>query len=121
MSIAFAGLLVREHARKRVGPFFVVLALSGCVQDAKLVQVTADGGVVTYLLKRDSESIYSPFRKEALALIEAQCEGPYSIVREGETKSQSHASGLMEGDDPVLTRRFWGIQFRCESRDKRER
>jgi hypothetical protein len=117
--IAGGGFLVGRHTRIWGGLCFVSLALSGCVQDAKLVQVTGDGGVVTYPLKRDSDSIYSSFRNEAFSLIEQHCNGKYVIVREGETKSMNYASGMMEGEEPVLTRRFWGIQFRCQSHDGR--
>ena len=108
-----------QHAGNRLRLFLVALALSGCVQEAKLVQVTADGGVVTYPLKRDAVSIFSPYRTEAFSLIEHHCLGKYAIVREGETKSVSYAPGL-EGEDPIVTKRYWGIQFRCQVGGKLE-
>jgi len=89
-----------------------VLALTGCMGGARLVQVTDNGGVVTYPLKKDRESIYSPFRSEALKLIEEQCHGSYRIVKEGETQGVTRNSGL-DADDLLTSRRFWGLQFRC--------
>ena len=90
-----------------------LLAVTGCMGGARLVQVTENGGVVTYPLKKDRESIYSPFRSEALKLIEEQCHGSYRIVREGETQGVTRNSGL-DADDLLTTRRFWGLQFRCK-------
>lgn len=90
-----------------------VLALTGCMGGAKLVQVSENGGVVTYPLKKDRESIYTPFRSEALKLIEEQCHGSYRIVREGETQGVVRNSGL-DAEDLLSTRRFWGLQFRCK-------
>ena len=90
-----------------------LLAVTGCMGGAKLAQVTENGGVVTYPLKKDRESIYSPFRSEALKLIEEQCHGSYRIVREGETQGVTRNSGL-DADDLLTTRRFWGLQFRCK-------
>lgn len=92
----------------------VFLLCVGCVDGAKLARVTETGGIVTYPLKKDRESIYSsPFRADALKLIEEHCKGSYLIVREGETQGQSTMSGV-EGDDMVTTRRFWGLQFQCK-------
>ena len=90
-----------------------LLAITGCIGGANLVQVTENGGVVTYPLKKDRESIYSPFRSEALKLIEDQCHGSYRIVKEGETQGVTRNSGL-DADDLLTTRRFWGLQFRCK-------
>lgn len=90
-----------------------LLAATGCMGGAKLLQVTENGGVVTYPLKKDRESIYSPFRSEALKLIEEQCHGSYRIVREGETQGVTRNSGL-DADDLLTTRRFWGLRFRCK-------
>ena len=92
----------------------MLLMATGCAEGAKLAQVTETGGVATYPLKKDRESIYSPFRGDALKLIEQQCGGRYTIVREGETKGHSYASGREGGDDEVASRRFWGLQFKCK-------
>lgn len=99
-------------------PLVVLLALSlvetGCAEGARFAQVSDEGGVVTYPLKKDRESIYaSPFRTDALNMIEQRCGKSYTIVREGETQGQSRRSGR-EGEDEVSTQRFWGLQFRCK-------
>jgi hypothetical protein len=90
----------------------VLLLETGCMEGAKLAQVTDTGGVVTYPLKKDRESIYQPFRDDALKLIEDQCKGGYIIVREGETKGHRYASGKDDSDE-LASQRFWGLQFRC--------
>ena len=95
-----------------------VLVVTGCMSAVRLTQVTDNGGVVTYPLKRDGESIYSPFRAEALKLIEDQCHGAYRIIKEGETKGVTRNSGL-DADDLVTTRRYWGLQFRCSDVNSR--
>ena len=89
------------------------LVFTGCMSAVKLTQVTDGGGVVTYPLKRDRESIYSPDRADALKLIEEQCHGSYRIVKEGETQGVTRNSGL-DADDLVTTRRYWGLQFQCK-------
>jgi hypothetical protein len=91
-----------------------LLLQTGCMGGAKLAQVTDEGGVVTYPLKKGRESIYSNFRNDALKLIEEQCKGAYMIVREGETKGHSYASGREGGDDEIASQRFWGLRFKCK-------
>ncbi len=78
------------------------------------VRVDEQGGVVVYPLKKDRESIYaSPFRAEALKMIAAHCHGAYLITKDGETQSEMRTTGL-DADEPLTTRRFWGLQFRCK-------
>lgn len=89
------------------------LFVAGCMSAVKLTQVTEGGGVVTYPLKREGASIYSPHRADALKLIEEQCHGSYRIVKEGETQGVTRNSGL-DADDLITTRRYWGLQFRCK-------
>ena len=92
----------------------MLLMTAGCAEGARFVQVSDSGGVVAYPLKKDQESIYaSPFRADALKMIEQHCGKSYTIVREGETQGQSRRSGK-EGEDEVTTQRFWGLQFRCK-------
>jgi len=86
---------------------------SGCMSAVNLAEVTEGGGVVTYPLKKDKDSIYSPFRADALNLIEEQCHGAYRIVKEGETQGVTRNSGL-DADDLISTRRYWGLRFRCK-------
>jgi len=87
--------------------------ITGCMSGVNLAQVTENGGIVTYPLKRDSDNIYSPYRAEALKVIQEQCHGAYRVVREGETQGVTRNSGL-DADDLITTRRFWGLQFRCQ-------
>ncbi len=92
----------------------LLLLCVACADGARFIQVNEQGGVVAYPLKRDRDSIYaSPFRAEALKLIEAHCPSGYQITREGETRGETRNSVLDE-DDLLVTRRFWGLQFRCK-------
>lgn len=91
---------------------FIVLA--GCADGAKLVQDHDAGGVVVYPFKGEQGSMLSSFRKEALALMRDKCGGPYSILREGETKGRSRMAGHVEGGQDIVQERRWGIEFRCK-------
>lgn len=104
--------------RHILAKWMLLLALltagTGCAQGAQFVQADDQGGVVVFPLKKDRESIYaSPFRAEALAMIEKHCRGRYLITKEGETQPQTRMTGL-DADDLLTTRRFWGLQFRCK-------
>ena len=92
--------------------FFI--ALTGCAEGAKLVQERENGGVVAYPFKGEQGSMLSSFRQDALALMKEKCGGPYTIVREGETKGRSRVAGAVEGAQEVVQERRWGIQFQCE-------
>jgi hypothetical protein len=86
---------------------------AGCAEGARFLQLNEQGGVVAYPLKRDRQSIYaSPFRAEALRMIDERCAKGYRIIQEGETKGETRNSGL-DAEDRLTTRRFWGLQFRC--------
>lgn len=92
----------------------LLATLVGCAEGARFVRVDEQGGVVVYPLKKDRESIYaSPFRAEALKMIEQHCHGAYLITKDGETKSEMRTTGL-DADEPLTTKRFWGLQFRCK-------
>lgn len=91
-----------------------VLALAGCAEGAKLMQEREDGGVVVYPFKSERGSMLSSFRKDALALMQEKCGGPYTIVREGETKGRSRVAGHVEGAQEIVQERRWGIEFRCK-------
>ena len=56
----------------------------------------------------------SSFRKDALALMKDKCAGPYTIVREGETKGRTRLIGPVEGAQEAIRERRWGIEFRCK-------
>ena len=89
-------------------------ALAGCADGAKLVQEREDGGVVAYPFKGEQGSMLSSFRKDALALMKEKCRGPYTIVREGETKGRTRMAGHVEGSQEIVQERRWGIQFQCK-------
>lgn len=97
----------------RAGLLGIALVMGGCGEGAKLVQVTATGGVVTYPFKGDSHLV-SSFRSDAFQLIDKQCAGAYSIVREGEAKGRSRIAGPVQGAEEVIRERRWGIEFRCK-------
>lgn len=92
----------------------IAIALAGCAEGAKLVQEREDGGVVAYPFKGEQGSILSSFRKDALALMKEKCGGPYTIVREGETKGRTRMAGHVEGAQEIVQERRWGIEFRCK-------
>jgi hypothetical protein len=91
-----------------------VIVLGGCAEGAKLVSESEDGGVVVYPFKGGQGSMLSPFRKDALALMKEKCGGPYTIVREGETKGRARMAGSAEGAQEMVQERRWGIQFQCK-------
>ena len=91
-----------------------VIVLAGCAEGAKMVQETEDGGVVSYPFKGEQGSMLSSFRQGALALMKEKCGGPYTIVREGETKGRSRVAGSVEGAQEIVQERRWGIQFQCK-------
>ncbi len=89
---------------------------AGCAEGPRFVQLDERGGTVVYPLKKDRDSVHaSPFRAEALTMIEAHCDGPYLITRDGETASQARNTGR-DADDPVTVRRYWGMRFSCKER-----
>lgn len=92
----------------------LVIALAGCSEGAKLVQEREGGGVVAYPFKGDQGSMLSSFRREALDLMKEKCGGPYSIVREGETKGRSRMVSPVEGAQELVRERRWGIEFLCK-------
>jgi hypothetical protein len=91
-----------------------VIVLVGCAEGAKLVQESEDGGVVAYPVKGEQGSMLSSFRKDALALMKEKCRGPYTIIREGETKGRTRMASSMEGAQEIVQERRWGIQFQCK-------
>lgn len=95
-------------------PILFVIVLVGCAEGAKLVQESQDGGVVAYPFKGEQGSMLSSFRQDALALVKEKCGGPYTIVREGETKGRSRTTSPVEGAQEIVRERRWGIQFQCK-------
>jgi hypothetical protein len=92
----------------------LVIFLVGCAEGAKLVSEREDGGVVAYPFKGEQGAMLSSFRKDALDLMKKKCGGPYTIVREGETKGRSRMAGSIEGTQEMVQERRWGIQFQCK-------
>jgi hypothetical protein len=91
-----------------------VIALAGCADGAKLIQERGDGGVVVYPFRGEQGSMLSSSRTDALALMNEKCGGPYTIVREGETKGRSRMVSPVEGAQEIVEERRWGIQFQCK-------
>ncbi|WP_447978952.1 hypothetical protein [Candidatus Nitrospira bockiana] len=87
-------------------------ALVGCAQNAVLERRYDHGGVVVYPFK-ETGAVLSPFRRDALRLMEEHCRGGYRIVREGETRGRSRVSEHVGGAD-VIEERRWGIEFECK-------
>ena len=85
---------------------------AGCSQGAKLTRETPTGGVVTFPYQKEGDRMSSPYRTEALSLIEQKCGKTYQIAREGEVARVNAVAdrawrGQMSGD------RLWGIEFTC--------
>lgn len=86
----------------------------GCSQAVLLSQETERGGVVTYLFKEDRGGpMGSPYRKEALKIIEQKCPAGYIVLRDGEVQGYSGMSSVGGAEGEVSGRR-WGIQFQCK-------
>ncbi len=94
---------------------FGVLGISvGCSQAVLLTQETEKGGVVTYLFKEDKGGpMGSPYRRDALKLIEGQCPSGYIVLKDGEVQGYSSMS-TVGGAEGEASGRRWGIQFQCK-------
>lgn len=101
-------------SRSRAGLLVLSLIISGCAEGAKLLEETEKGGVVVYPYKGEQGNLLSSFRKDAMRLMDKKCEGPYSILREGETRGRTRVSGSVEGAQEIVQERRWGIQFQCK-------
>ena len=90
------------------------IALAGCGEGAKLLQESEDGGVVAYPFIGEQGPMLSSFRTDALTLMREKCSGPYTIVKEGETKGRARVTSPIEGAQEIVQERRWGIQFQCK-------
>jgi hypothetical protein len=92
-----------------------VLVISvGCSQAVLLTHETEQGGVVTYLFKEDRGGpMGSPYRRDALKLIEGKCPSGYIVLNDGEVQGYSSMS-TVEGAEGEVSGRRWGIEFRCK-------
>ena len=73
------------------------IVLAGCAEGAKLVQETGRWRGCRLPFKGEQGSMLSSFRQDALALMKEKCGGPYTIVREGETKGRTRMASPIEG------------------------
>lgn len=106
-----------DRERKKIWSSLAILffiALAGCGEGAKLLQEGEDWGIVAYPFTGEQGSMLSSFRTDALALMKEKCGGPYSIVREGETKGRTRIISPVPGSQEVVEERRWGIEFRCK-------
>ncbi len=99
---------------RSISAIILLLFIAGCADGAKLIQEHPHGGVVVYPFKGEQGAVLSAFRKDALALMTRKCGGPYTIVREGETKGRVRVANQIEGAQEVVEERRWGIQFLCK-------
>ena len=96
-----------------------VLLCVGCSEAVKLVRDTGHGGVVTYSYKQERGGhLGSPYRRQALDLIQAKCGAGSRILREGEARGYTSAGmGTIEGTEDEVRGRRWAIQFECKIGD----
>ena len=98
---------------KVIGSAVLVLSV-GCSQAVLLTHETEQGGVVTYLFKEDKGGpMGSPYRRDALKLIEEKCPSGYIVLKDGEVQGYSSMSSVGGAEGEVSGRR-WGIEFRCK-------
>ncbi len=102
------------NAWSRAAAVAIGMTLAGCADGAKLIQEDEHGGVVVYPFKEEQGSLLSPFREDALAIINKKCSGSYTIVREGEAKGRARVVSPVEGVEEVVRERRWGIRFQCK-------
>ena len=81
---------------------------------------SAQGGVVTYSYKQDRGGpMGSPYRKQALDLMQAKCGGGSRLLREGEVLGYTSAGmGTIEGTEDEERGRRWGIRFECKGSER---
>ena len=98
---------------KVIGLALLVASIS-CSQAVLLIQETEQGGVVTYLFKEDSGGpMGSPYRRDALKLVEGKCPAGYIVLKDGEVQGYSSMS-TVGGAEGEASGRRWGIEFRCK-------
>ncbi|MBI3808140.1 MAG: hypothetical protein HY281_11630 [Nitrospirae bacterium] len=97
----------------------LVIGLSACAQEATLVRETTTGGTAAFSFTKESETLSSQGRHDALALIDKKCPRGYSIVHEGAIPRVSqqvdrHWRGQISTvHDGGIEERLWGLQFKC--------
>lgn len=97
------------------------MAAAGCSDAVTMVLETPSGGVVSYSYKEDRGGhLMSPYRREADALMRRKCPTGYRIMREGEARGYSSASGIRDGTEDEEIGRKWGVQFECKASQGQE-
>lgn len=93
---------------------------AGCSQAVLMEHESEQGGVVTYSYKQDRGGpMGSPYRKQALDLMQAKCAGGSRLVREGEVRGYTSAGmGTIEGTEDEERGRRWGIRFECKGSER---
>jgi hypothetical protein len=94
--------------------FLFLIAMTGCGEGAKLLLEQEDGGVVAYPFRGEQGPMLSSFRTDALILMKEKCGGPYTIIKEGETRGRARITSPIEGAQDIVEERRWGIQFQCK-------
>lgn len=89
---------------------------AGCSQAVLMEQESSQGGVVTYSYKQDRGGpLGSPYRKQALDLMQAKCPGGSRLMKEGEVRGYTSAGmGTIEGTEDEERGRRWGMRFECK-------
>jgi hypothetical protein len=73
--------------------WLAVLVSVGCSQAVLLTHETEQSGIVTYLFEEDRGGpIGSPYRRDALKLIEGKCPSGYIVLKDGEVEGYSSMS-----------------------------
>lgn len=100
--------------------FGAAFLMAGCSQAVLMEQESAQGGVVTYSYKQDRGGpMGSPYRKQALDLMQAKCAGGSRLLREGEVRGYTSAGmGTIEGTEDEERGRRWGIRFECKGSER---
>ncbi|MGC3975602.1 MAG: hypothetical protein QM771_14650 [Nitrospira sp.] len=111
-----------SHYRTKHGRVVLCGALfliAGCSQAVLMEQESAQGGVVTYSYKQDRGGpMGSPYRKQALDLMQAKCTSGSRLLKEGEVRGYTSAGmGTIEGTEDEERGRRWGIRFECKNRE----
>ncbi len=96
------------------------LFAAGCSEAVLMSQESDQGGVVTYIFKQGRGGpMGSPYRRQALAAIEAKCKAGSRLVREGEVRGYTSAGmGTIEGTEDEERGRRWGIRFECKGSEQ---
>ncbi len=106
-------VLLHMCCRSQFTGIILLVLLAGCAPQARLVNETATGGVVTYTFLHEQDILSSPGRYDALQLLAAKCPLGYRVIREGEIARINQAlDKAWNGQIP--SEKIWKIQFECK-------